>query len=126
MSHFSYIQTQYQNLFYLKKALNNLNISYLQNNSFDSKQGLSKNSLIIPQSNGSNIYFCWNGNEYDLVSDFSFWIQAASYTTFLQNISKEYATTIITNEGQKIGFQPIQYQTNHDGSRTITLERLIS
>ena len=28
MSHFTHIQTRFQNLFYLEKALNRLNISY--------------------------------------------------------------------------------------------------
>jgi hypothetical protein len=28
MSHFTYIKTRFQNLFYLEKALNKLNISY--------------------------------------------------------------------------------------------------
>jgi hypothetical protein len=126
MSHFSYIQTQFQNLFYLEKALNKLNISYKQEQVSTSSSALSQINLIIPQSNGYNISFCWNGKEYDLVTDLSFWKQTLPHETFLNNVSQEYASEVVIGEGQKIGFEPTQYKTNVDGSKTIVLERYIT
>jgi hypothetical protein len=126
MSHFSYIQTQFQNLFYLEKALNKLNISYTQQQVNVLSSGLSKTNLVIPQSNGYDIRFCWNGKEYDLVADLSFWKQTLPHETFLNNVSQEYASEVVIGEGQKIGFEPTQYKTNVDGSKTIVLERYIT
>jgi hypothetical protein len=126
MSHFSYIQTQFQNLFYLEKALNKLNISYTQQQVNLSSSGLSKINLVIAQSNGYDISFCWNGKEYDLVADLSFWKQTLPHETFLNNVSQEYASEVVIGEGQKIGFEPTQYKTNVDGSKTIVLERYIT
>jgi len=126
MSHFSYIQTQFQNLFYLEKALNKLNISYKQEEVNTSSSGLSQINLVIPQSNGYNISFCWNGKEYDLVTDLSFWKQTLPHETFLNNVSQEYASEVVIGEGQKIGFEPTQYKMNVDGSKTIVLERYIT
>jgi hypothetical protein len=126
MSHFSYIQTQFQNLFYLEKALNKLNISYTQQQVNVLSSGLSKTNLVIPQSNGYDISFCWNGKEYDLVADLSFWKQTLPHETFLNNVSQEYASEVVIGEGQKIGFEPTQYKTNVDGSKTIVLERYIT
>lgn len=126
MSHFSYIQTQFQNLFYLEKALNKLNILYKQEQVSTSSSALSQINLIIPQSNGYNISFCWNGKEYDLVTDLSFWKQTLPHETFLNNVSQEYASEVVIGEGQKIGFEPTQYKTNVDGSKTIVLERYIT
>jgi len=126
MSHFSYIQTQFQNLFYLEKALNKLNIAYTQEHVSVSNSGLSQINLVIPQSNGYNISFCWNGKEYDLVADLSFWKQTLPQETFLNNVSQEYASEVVIGEGQKIGFEPTHYKTNVDGSKTIVLERYIT
>lgn len=125
MSHFSYIQTQCQNLFYLKKTLDKLNLSYIEQ-ATDLDSPLSKNKLVISQLNGYDISFCWNGKEYDLVADLSFWQQTLPYKTFLDTVSKEYATEVVIGEGQKIGFEPTQYKTNLDGSRTVVLERYIT
>jgi len=126
MSHFSYIQTQFQNLFYLEKALNKLNILYKQEPVSVSNLGLSQVNLVIPQSNGYNISFCWNGKEYDLVADLSFWNQTLPQETFLNKVSQEYASEVVIGEGQKIGFEPTQYKVNVDGSKTIVLERYIT
>ena len=71
MSHFTHIKTRFQNLFYLEKALNRLNITHNQQE--ESISNSSSIKLVIPQSNGYDISFCWNGQEYDLVADISFW-----------------------------------------------------
>lgn len=118
MSHFTHIKTRFQNLFYLEKALNRLNIFHTE----EEKTTYHK-SLIIPQSNGYDIEFAWNGQEYELVVDMSFWEQPYPIESFMDKISQQYAGEVIIGESQKIGFQPIKYQQNADGSNTLVLER---
>ena len=121
MSHFTHMKTRFQNLFYLEKALNRLNINHKQeiiNNS-----NLSNTNLVIPQSNNYDIKFCWNGQEYELVADISFWEQSYPVESFIDKVAQQYAGEVIIGESQKIGFQPVKYQTNSDGSNTLVLER---
>ena len=117
MSHFTHMKTRFQNLFYLEKALNRLNINYKE------QEKPASTSLIIPQSNGYDIEFLWNGQEYELVVDMSFWEQAYPIENFIDRIAQQYAGEVVISESQKIGFQPIKYQQNSDGSNTLVLER---
>jgi hypothetical protein len=125
MSHFTHIKTRFQNLFYLEKALNRLNISHTeQEKSVPNTTTTSYHkSLIISQSNGYDIEFTWNSQEYELVVDMSFWEQPYPIESFIDKISQQYAGEVIIGESQKIGFQPINYQQNADGSNTLVLER---
>jgi Protein of unknown function (DUF1257) len=120
MSHFTHMKTHFQNLFYLEKALKRLNIIY-KRQSEDSNR--SNPNLIISQSNNYDIEFCWNGAEYELVMDMSFWKQSYPIENFIDNIAQQYAGEVIIGESQKIGFQPVKYQQNSDGSNTLILER---
>ena len=121
MSHFTHMKTRFQNLFYLEKALNRLNINHKQEIINDSN--LSNINLVIPQSNNYDIKFCWNGQEYELVADISFWEQSYPVESFIDKVAQQYAGEVIIGESQKIGFQPVKYQTNSDGSNTLVLER---
>ena len=119
MSHFTHMKTRFQNLFYLEKALDRLAIVY-------EKQVTSQNlntNLIIPQPNGYNLEFHWNGQEYDLIADISFWEQTYPVETFIDRITQQYAEEVVIGESHKIGFEPIKYQQNADGSNTLVLER---
>ena len=122
MSHFTHMKTRFQNLFYLEKALNRLNIVHKEQET-SSNSDLYNVSLIIPQSNGYDIEFAWNGKEYELIVDMSFWEQPYPIESFIDKISQQYAGEVIIGESQKIGFQPIKYQQNADGSNTLILER---
>ena len=121
MSHFTHMKTHFQNLFYLEKALNRLNINHKQEIVNDSN--LSNINLVIPQSNNYDIKFCWNGQEYELVADISFWEQSYPVESFIDKVAQQYAGEVIIGESQKIGFQPVKYQQNNDGSQTLVLER---
>lgn len=121
MSHFTYIKTRFQNLFYLEKALNRLNIVHKEQEKIISTSNTT--NLVIPQSNGYDIEFVWNGQEYELVVDMSFWEQPCPIESFIDKIAQQYAGEVIIGESQKIGFQPIKYQKNADGSNTLVLER---
>ena len=125
MSHFTHMKTRFQNLFYLEKALNRLNIEFKQQESTVTTSNPENNNinLVIPQSNGYNVEFSWNEQEYELVADLAFWKQSSPAETFIDKISQEYAGQVIIGESQKVGFQPVKYQQNNDGSQTLVLER---
>lgn len=122
MSHFTNMKTSFQNVSYLEKALNKLNINHqrsmIRQTAYDSKY-----DLIINQSNGYDITFKWNGQEYELVVDMSFWEQPYPIESFIDKIAQQYAGEVIVTESQKLGFQPIKYKQNQDGSNTVILER---
>ena len=123
MSHFTHIKTRFQNLTYLKKALNKLNIVHTEEQNKVSSSASYSQSLIISQSNGYDIGFAWNGQEYELIADMSFWEQPYPVESFIDKISQQYAGEVIIGESQKIGFQPVKYTKNTDGSNTLVLER---
>jgi hypothetical protein len=123
MSHFTHMKTRFQNLIYLEKALNRLNIIHKQEQKIVQNSNLSHVNLVIPQSNGYDIEFCWNGQEYELVLDMSFWEQPYPLENFIDKVAQQYAGEVVIGESQKIGFQPIKYQKNSDGSNTLVLER---
>ena len=125
MSHFTHMKTRFQNLFYLEKALNRLNILHKEDEiNIAQQNSKSQNvNLIIPQSNGYDIEFAWNGQEYELVVDMSFWEQPYPVESFIDKLAQQYAGEVIIGESQKTGFQPIKYQQNADGSNTLILAR---
>lgn len=121
MSHFTHMKTRFQNLFYLEKALNRLNIVHEERTTL--KTEWSNINLVIPQSNGYDIEFAWNGQEYELVVDMSYWEQPYPIESFIDKVAQQYAGEVIIGESQKTGFQPIKYQQNADGSKILILER---
>jgi Protein of unknown function (DUF1257) len=123
MSHFTHMKTRFQNLFYLEKALNRLNIAHEEKIFSNSELKSVNKNLVIPQSNGYNIEFVWNGQEYELVVDMSYWQQPYPIESFIDKVAQQYAGEVIIGESQKTGFQPIKYQQNADGSNTLVLER---
>jgi len=125
MSHFTNIKTTFQNLSYLENALNKLNIKTIrqEQNVYLNSNDSNNFNLVINQSNNCDIQFCWNGHEYELKVDRSFWEQPYTVESFVDKISQQYAGEVIIGESQKIGFQPIKYRTNLDGSNTIILQR---
>jgi hypothetical protein len=114
------MKTRFQNLSYLEKALSKLNITFYQHKS---NPELAQENLIIPQTNGHDIKFGWNGKEYELVVDLSFWNQPYPVQTFIDKVAQNYANENVIGESQKIGFQLITAQKNSDGSQTLVLER---
>jgi hypothetical protein len=117
------MKTSFRNLFYLEKALNRLNIEYKEQKTNIETEELSNTNLVIPQSNGYDIEFVWNGQIYELVVDVSFWEQPYPIESFIDKVSKQYAGEVIIGESHKMGFQPVKYQQNVDGSNTVVLER---
>jgi hypothetical protein len=77
----------------------------------------------MSQSNGHTNEFTWNGKEYELIVDRSFWEQPLTIETFLNKISETYAREFMLSQSKKLGFQVIQSVTNLDNSNTFILER---
>ena len=102
MSHFTHIKTRFQNLFYLEKALSKLNINYEKQKKLIDGSKSYQTNVVIPQSNGYDVEFSWNDQEYELVADLAFWKQRSSVDTFIDQISQEYAGQVIIGESQKI------------------------
>ena len=125
MSHFTNLKTSFKNLVHLENALNKLEISYRREKKMveGNNSKLYNVNLVIPQSNNYNITFNWNGEEYELFVDDSFWIQPYPVESFINKLSQHYANDVIITESQKIGFQPIKSKQHVDGSNTITLQR---
>jgi Protein of unknown function (DUF1257) len=123
MSHFTHMKTRFQNLFYLEKALNRLNVVHQEKTIQNSKLESSKINLVIPQSNGYDIEFDWNGQEYELIVDMSYWEQPYPIENFIDKVAQQYAGEVIIGESQKTGFQTIDYKQNADGSTILILER---
>lgn len=118
MSHFTNIQTCFQNLFYLEKALDKLEIPNFKNN-----QLVETNSLILPQGENNNITFNWDGEAFALNVDSHYWNQKYSVNHFLARVTQEYATEAIVGESQKQGFKPVEIKEHDNGCRTISLQR---
>lgn len=123
MSHFTHMKTRFQNLFYLEKALGRLNIVHKEKETTTNDTESSNTNLVVPQSNGYDIEFIWNGQEYELVVDMSYWEQPYPIESFIDKVAQQYAGEVIIGESQKTGFQPVKYQHNADGSNTLILER---
>ena len=125
MSHFTNLKTSFKNLLHLENALNKLEIPYKREKKVveGNNSKLYNVNLVIPQSNNYDISFNWNGEEYELVLDASFWIQPYPVESFINKLSQHYANDVIIVESQKIGFQPIKTKQHVDGSNTITLQR---
>ena len=125
MSHFTNLKTSFKNLLHLENALNKLEIPYKREKKVieGNNSKLYNVNLVIPQSNNYDITFNWNGEEYELVLDASFWIQPYPVESFINKLSQHYANDVIITESQKIWFQPIKSKQHVDGSSTITLQR---
>lgn len=125
MSHFTNIKTRFQNLFYLERALNNLQLNNRRQKLKAKQENLTSYgaTLVLPQSNGYDVRFSWNGKEYDLVADLSFWNQPYSIEVFINKVAERYAGEVVVAESQKAGFQPIEYREKENGSHCLTLER---
>ena len=125
MSHFTNLKTSFKNLLHLENALKKLEIPYQREKKLieGNNSKIYNVNLVIPQSNNYDITFNWNGEEYELVLDASFWIQPYPIESFINKLSQHYANDVIITESQKIGFQPIRSKQHVDGSNTITLQR---
>jgi hypothetical protein len=125
MSHFSQIKTQIRNLSSLEAALTDLGIEWKSGPcQVRGYQGQTQEAMIaIEQSNGYDIGFRWNGNEYELVADLQYWRQNLTVDRFLSHVTQRYAYHTVLTETTQKGFQVTEEQKNKDGSIRLVLQR---
>ncbi len=125
MSHFSHIKTQIRNLTSLETALQDLGISWKSGpQPVRAYGGQTRDAeVVIEQSNGYDIGFCWNGEEYELVADLQYWKQPWTVNGFLNQVTQRYAYHTVVSESSKQGFQVAEQQKNEDGSMHLVLQR---
>jgi len=125
MSHFSQIKTKIRNLNALQCALTDVGIDWkLGPQPVRGYRGQTHTAdLAIEQSNGYDVGFSWNGQEYELVADLQYWQQPLSVEGFLNRVTQRYAyhTVVATTANQ--GFQVAEQEQQADGSIRLVLQR---
>ena len=81
MSHLSSMRTCLSNLTLLEHSLSVLEIQWYREN---------YSHIVIPQENGHDFGFFWNGREFEFIGDEKLWIQAWSIGTFIEKIQYQY------------------------------------
>jgi hypothetical protein len=125
MSHFSNIKTQLRDLDTLKTALSNLGMEWQEGPSaVRGYRGQTVSAaLVIRQENDYDLGFCWNGREYELVTDLQYWQQPLSVEGFLQKITQGYALETVLRESAQQGFQVAEQETQADGAVRLVVQR---
>ncbi len=124
MSHFSQVKTQIRTIEPLQKALTDLGLSWQPSASAKSDRGQTVEAeIVIPQDNGYDIGFKWNGQEYELVADMHYWQQPWSVESFLNKVSQGYAVQTVMTESQNQGFTLTEQNHQQDGSIRLVLQR---
>ena len=106
MSHLSKVKTSLKEISFLKKSLTKLNIPFNVESTLDDLETLS-----IPQQK-SNIEFSWNGHEYELSTDLSFWQQRVPVDEFLNQVTQTYTYFSVLEETEVLGFEKVSADEN--------------
>lgn len=125
MSHFSQIKTQIRDLTSLQAALTDLGISWKPGpQPVRGYRGQTHNAeVVIEQSNGYDIGFSQEQNQYELVADLQYWQQPLSVEGFLKQVTQRYAYHTVLKETSRQGFQLAEQQQEQDGSIRLVLQR---
>ena len=81
MSHLSSMRSCLSNLTLLEHSLTVLGINWYREN---------YSHVVIPQDNGHDFGFFWNGKEFEFIGDEKLWIQVWSIGTFIEKIQYQY------------------------------------
>lgn len=125
MSHFSQIKTQIRSLPALQAALTDLGLPWHSGSQeVRGFRGQTQTAqVVVPQENGYDIGFRWNGTEYELVADLEFWQQAWSVDRFLNKVTQRYAYHAVLQSATEQGFQLQTTEQQADGSVKLVLQR---
>ncbi len=124
MSHFTQIKTQIRHLEPLQQALTDLGIDWKAEGTVRGYQGTTERAeVVIPQSNGYDIGFRWNGKEYALVADLQYWQQPWTVESFLQKVTQRYALQTVKSEALKQGFTLAEQKNLETGAVRVVLQR---
>jgi Protein of unknown function (DUF1257). len=125
MSHFSQLKTQIRDLSALKSALSEIGVPWQAGSqTVRGYQGNTINAeVVIPQDNGYDIGFRWNGSCYELVADMQYWQMPWSVESFLQKVTQKYALKAVLAASQDQGFRVAEQTQQADGSVRLVLQR---
>ena len=125
MSHFSTIHTSLRHRSALEAALTRLNYAYrVGSQPVRGYRGQTQIAdLVIPQENGYDIGFVWDGQQYNLVTDLQYWQQPLSVEGFVKQLHQQYAYEVVVAQTQKQGFQVSESQQLPDGSLRLVVQR---
>jgi hypothetical protein len=82
--------------------------------------------LVIHQANSIDIGFAFNGQEYELVADTSFWQQPWSMDLFLDKVNQMYASELLNKELTNLGFTTVSYVKNEQGAIDLVADKWVS
>ena len=128
MSHLTLLDTQLQSFQYLQKSLKRIsqtfNISNNKENADLRQLDFLQGKLAKRIWSDLSIMLNWTPNGYNLVMDKELFATNSNIDVLLENVTQNYATEAIIGESSEIGFDPLSYKQNLDGSKTIILERV--
>lgn len=125
MSHFTHLQTSLRHLPALCAALTDLGLEWQAGPApVRGYQGQAQEAaVVVPQENGYDLGFAWNGTSYALVTDLQYWQQPLTVRGFLNEVTQRYAYHTVLGETTAQGFQIAEEQRQADGSIRLVLQR---
>ncbi|MCU0524800.1 MAG: DUF1257 domain-containing protein [Elainella sp. Prado103] len=125
MSHFSQIKTQIRDLSSLQSALTDLGLDWKSGpQPVRGYRGQTQTAeIVIEQTNGYDIGFARNQEQYELVADLQYWQQPLSVEGFLKQVTQRYAYHTVVQATARQGFELTEQQQNQDGSIRLVVQR---
>ncbi len=124
MSHFTTIKVQIKQGEVLLQVLKELGYQVEQNTQIRGYMGDKTNAeYVIKQSNGYDLGFRKNGENYELVADF--WGAKINQQEFINNISQKYAHKTLMETIQTEGFNVEEEEVLADGTVRILVGRWV-
>jgi hypothetical protein len=130
MSHLTCIKTSVRDLLTLQRALTQLSLdwekAYTPIKLHNSQSENLNVDLIIHQTNNFDIGFVFNGEEYILLADKSFWVLPWSVELFLDKVNQAYALNLLNDELTKIGFTTCNFIKTEEGNIDFVSEKWVA
>jgi|TARA_B100000768_G_scaffold115424_1_gene106832 hypothetical protein len=128
MSHFTRIQTSISDLATLQSVLTQLEVSWEKVNTplRGYLNETHRAELVIHQPNSIDIGFAFNGKEYELIADLSFWQQPWSMNLFLDKVNQMYASELLNNELTNLGFATVSYVKTENGTIDLIADKWVN
>ena len=130
MSHLTLLDTQLRSFQYLQKSLKRISKNFTatdNNNKFDhQKNDFLQGKLANRVWNNFSVVLNYTPNGYSIIMDKEVFgaNSSSNVNVLLENVTQNYAVEAIIGESTEIGFEPLSYKQNIDGSKTIVLERI--
>lgn len=124
MSHFTTIKIQIKNGEILHQVLQELGYQVEVNTNTRGYQGkTTKAEYVIRQSNGYDLGFRRQGENYELVADF--WGAKVNQQEFINGISQKYAHRTLMSSIQSEGFSVEEEEVLEDGTVRVVVGRWV-